>query len=225
MPSSLKILMLLKFPSSWLLILISFAEFVTSIGSNEKQKFVASFPFLILALVAEVFVIINSRELYGLKKIDFIAVVNIVFKGALKLFMFPALIVLIVSVVWSYSTGGSFEIIKFDSTSPLALAGYGIFALWISLGINFAIYTNSIKDLAIVTFNVLKLLKKELLPPVSLYLIIYITSGLIGKNSTWGSICSLLFQFLAVFFFRLWFFEIFSMYKLAPKSETKESEC
>lgn len=223
MPSS-KVKELLQYPGSWILILSILVQNILEVIVGEKQSLFIAIVFGIIAYIIDLYVVNRSRELFGLQKIKLLDLVWITFICGLKISVLPIIFLIIISSILSSTIGWNFGIAEIESNSFRVVISYALFGLWVSFCVNYAIFTNSTKNLLIRIFRIIKSSHKEIFPLALLYIISLVISGLLKKMGIWSNLSSVLIQVVAVFFYRLWFFEIFSNSKKSPFIETNDLE-
>lgn len=222
MPSSSIVKILLQYPGSWIYILLILVQNIIAIMSGEKHNILVTIVFTIFAYIIDFFIINRSLELFGLKKIKVLGMIGITIIGSLKLSVFPLILFFTVSSFLTPLIGSSSGIAEIESYSSRLIIAVTLFGLWIAFGINYAIYTNSTKHLFRRIFRMIKASYKEILPLALLYFVTLVISGLLNKISFWSNVSSAVFHLVVIFYYRLWFFEIFSNSKIVLPEESND---
>lgn len=224
MPSSSIVKKLLQYPGSWIYILLILVQNILAIVSGEKHNILATIVFGILAYIIDFFIINRSLELFELKRIKFLDLIGITIIGGLKLSVLPLILFFTVSSFFTSSVGSNWGIAEIESYSSRLIIAVTLFGLWIAFGINYAIFTNSTKHLFRRIFRTIKASYKEILPLALLYFVTLVISGLLNKISIWSNVSSAVFQVVVIFYYRLWFFEIFSKSRIVSSEESDDVE-
>lgn len=221
MPSS-KIKELLKYPGSWVLILSIIIFNIIEIIIGKEQSIPLAIIFGIFSYFIDLFIVNRSRELFGLKKIKLLNLMWITFIGCLKLSMLPIIFLIIASTFLSSKFGWNLGIADIESNSFRTSLAFALYGVWISFGINFIIFTSSTKNLISRIYRMLKSTYKVILPLIMLYMTTLVIFGLLKKIEIWSNASYVVIQIIAVFIYRLWFFEIFSNSKIPPPINTND---